>query len=119
MNTITRPIRSDRSGPGAQPPRLIAADVTGLETAIDRLEADLPDLRNFIPPRGVLAAAHLHLARTLCRRAERRVTTLRRQDQAAPHLAAYLNRLSDLLFVLARHVNRTAGTDDIVWAPRS
>src|SRR5690606_26343950 len=65
----------DCTGSGSGLPRLTADDVTRLETAIDRLEADLPELRNFILPGGTPAAAHLHLARTLCRRAERRVTT--------------------------------------------
>jgi len=79
----------------------------------------LPELRNFIVPGGTETAAHLHVARTVCRRAERRVTTLRRDGDVNPDVCAYLNRLADLLFVLARYANHTAGAADIIWAPRA
>jgi cob(I)alamin adenosyltransferase len=88
------------------------------ETEIDRLEAELPPLRNFILPGGVPAAAQVHLARTICRRAERVVVALSRQGGADVPVAllVYLNRIGDLLFVLARAINRKAGRDDIVWS---
>jgi cob(I)alamin adenosyltransferase len=96
---------------------ITARHVEGLESAIDRLEEDLEPLNQFILPGGSPAAARLHLARTVCRRAERSAVTLARQPgQDVPAvLIVYLNRLSDLLFVLARTVNRRAGVADIQW----
>jgi cob(I)alamin adenosyltransferase len=89
-----------------------------LEAEIDRLEAELPPLRNFILPGGVPAAAQVHLARTICRRAERMVVGLSHEAGADVPVAllVYLNRIGDLLFVLARTINRRAGRDDIVWS---
>jgi cob(I)alamin adenosyltransferase len=87
-----------------------------LEAAIDRLNAGLKPLTSFILPGGRPAAAWCHLARTVCRRAERDVVTLARQERVNPHVIIYLNRLSDLLFVLARVYNNQ-GHDDILWAP--
>ena len=94
-----------------------AAHATGLETAIDSLEAELEPLTQFILPGGAPAAAQLHLARTVCRRAERLVITLSHQsgEHVSPALIIYLNRLSDFLFVLARFVNRRAGVPDSPW----
>jgi cob(I)alamin adenosyltransferase len=88
-----------------------------LEQAIDRFEAQLPPLKNFILPGGTPAAAWLHLARTVCRRAERHVVTLthREQETVLPEALIYLNRLSDLLFVLARAANQAAGQADVPW----
>ena len=108
-----------REGPGRDLPRLADADVTRLETAIDDLTSGLPELRNFIAPGGTEAAARLHLARAICRRAERRVTTLRRNEEVSPDVCSYLNRLGDLLFILARYANHVAKTSDIIWAPRA
>lgn len=89
-----------------------------LERDIDTLEADLAPLTQFILPGGSTGAAQLHLARTVCRRAERRVVALQREHgQAVPEpLIVYLNRLSDFLFVLARAVNHRAGVRDIPWS---
>jgi cob(I)alamin adenosyltransferase len=88
------------------------------EAEIDRLEAELPPLRNFILPGGVPAAAQVHLARTICRRAERAVVGLSRDvaEHVPVDLLVYLNRIGDLLFVLARVINHRAGRDDIVWS---
>ena len=87
-----------------------------LERALDAFNADLPPLKDFILPGGSRAAALAHVARTVCRRAERRLVTLSRKQKAAPPLAVrYLNRLSDLLFVLARVLNRAAGAADVLW----
>jgi cob(I)alamin adenosyltransferase len=91
-----------------------------LEADIDRMEATLPVLGGFILPGGHPAAAWAHVARTVCRRAERRVTALAdREDHAdpLPTIRVYLNRLSDFLFVLARHINRRCGIADTVWKP--
>lgn len=92
--------------------RIVPAQVAGLEAEIDRLNADLAPLTSFILPGG--AAAAIHLARAITRRAERAATALAEAEPVNPQALAYLNRLSDYLFVLARHVN--AG-DDPLWTP--
>jgi len=89
-----------------------------LEREIDQLEESLPALKEFILPGGSPAGAWLHYARTVCRRAERSATKLREKDWCNPEIIAYLNRLSDLLFVLARAENQTAGESEIIWKKR-
>ncbi|HKA39670.1 MAG TPA: cob(I)yrinic acid a,c-diamide adenosyltransferase [Burkholderiales bacterium] len=91
------------------------AHVERLEGQLDRWNAGLPPLKDFILPGGSRAAALAHCARTVCRRAERRLVTLSRKQKVAPPLLAYLNRLSDLLFVIARVLNRYAGRPDALW----
>jgi cob(I)alamin adenosyltransferase len=108
-----------REGSGKDLPRLAGGDITRLEAAIDDLAARLPELRNFIVPGGTETAARLHLARAVCRRAERRVTTLRRNEDVSPDVCGYLNRLGDLLFILARYANHVADAADVIWAPRA
>ena len=93
---------------------IAAADVERLEQTIDRLEEELQPLRRFILPGGSSTGALLHLARTVCRRAERRVVGLR-PAAVEPLIVVYLNRLSDLLFVMARAVNHRAGIAEIEW----
>jgi cob(I)alamin adenosyltransferase len=108
--------------PAARSPRRIGPlHVQAVEEAIDRYEETLEPLREFILPAGARAAAGLHLARTVCRRAERRLVTLARdsQPEISPSLTAYLNRLSDLLFVLARTVNARAGYREVRWRKQS
>ena len=90
------------------------ADVERLEQAIDRLELELPPLRRFILPGGGQGGAFLHLARTVCRRAERRVVALG-PDAVERIVIVYLNRLSDLLFVMARAANHRAGIGEVEW----
>lgn len=92
-----------------------ASDVGALEDVIDNHEAKLAPLKNFILPAGTPKAAAFHLARTVCRRAERAVVTLSRDEKINPTIIHYLNRLSDLLFVFARAVNQQAGRPDISW----
>jgi cob(I)alamin adenosyltransferase len=92
-----------------------AARIEELERAIDAAEAGLPALRAFILPGGSRTGATLHVARTVCRRAERSVVTLAAQATVDPRLVVYLNRLSDLLFVLARRENQRAGRPEDVW----
>jgi len=92
--------------------------VQALEELMDRLSEDLEPLENFILPGGTPAAAWLHLARTVCRRAERRLVALAREEEVGSHTLRYLNRLSDALFVLARWQNRRRGVDDPVWDSR-
>jgi cob(I)alamin adenosyltransferase len=106
----------DRTGGGGSLPRPDESDVADLEAAIDSLELGLPELRNFILPGGTAAAAALHVARGVCRRAERRVATLNRVESVVPVVPAYLNRLADLLFVAARHANNAAGIPDAIWS---
>ena len=91
------------------------SDVAALEDVIDKHEAKLKPLKNFILPGGTPKAAAFHLARTVCRRAERSVVTLSRDEQINRGIIQYLNRLSDLLFVLARAVNQQTGQPDIAW----
>jgi cob(I)alamin adenosyltransferase len=89
--------------------------VTALERAIDAAEEALPALKTFLLPGGSEAGARLHLARTVCRRAERRLVALAAQEEVPPVFLAYLNRLSDLLFVLARSANARAGVPEVAW----
>ena len=96
-------------------PRIGEAQIGVLEHMIDGHEAKLPPLRNFILPGGTPKAAAFHLARTVCRRAERAVVSLARQETISLTIVQYLNRLSDLLFVLARTVNAQAGRSDVTW----
>ncbi|TBR09700.1 MAG: cob(I)yrinic acid a,c-diamide adenosyltransferase [Candidatus Nitrosotenuis sp.] len=97
--------------------RITGQMVENLEKNIDRFEAELSPLTNFILPGGHQVAAQLHMARTVTRRAETSVVALSKNEQINPHCQKYLNRLSDLLFVLARAVNKRSGTSDIVWKP--
>ena len=99
-------------------PRIEARHVRALEVAIDELSAELPPLENFILPGGSVGGAHLHIARTTCRRAERRVVRLAREETVSPEVARYLNRLSDLLFVAARYENRAQDVEDVLWESR-
>jgi cob(I)alamin adenosyltransferase len=95
----------------------IGADQIGrVEAAIDRYDAGLEPLKAFILPGGTRLAAGLHLARTVCRRAERRVISLAALEKIPGQLIVYLNRLSDLFFVLAREANRQAGQADVPWS---
>ncbi len=94
---------------------IAAAHASRLEGAIDRINETLSPLEDFILPGGTTAAAHVHVARAICRRAERRLVTLSKAQSLAPILVQYLNRLSDLLFVMARALNRHAGRDDVLW----
>lgn len=95
--------------------RLDDARVAELEAAIDAGEAELEPLRAFILPGGTPKSAALHVARTVCRRAERRVVGLAREVELPEVVVRYLNRLSDLLFVLARVANRRAGEHEVTW----
>ncbi len=98
-------------------PRIDEAHITRLEEAIDAFEADLPPLKHFILPGGTSVAGMLHVARTVCRRAERLTVAASAEETISPEAAIYLNRLSDLLFVLARWVNRQAGIEEAAWKP--
>jgi cob(I)alamin adenosyltransferase len=99
----------------ADVPRMTPAYIERLETEIDRHEADLPPIRTFILPDGGPLGATLHVARTVCRRAERLVTALAAEEPVNPQAPIYLNRLSDLLFVLARWTNHHDGSGETPW----
>ncbi|MCH5375793.1 MAG: cob(I)yrinic acid a,c-diamide adenosyltransferase [Planctomycetes bacterium] len=92
--------------------------IDALEAEIDRFEDELPPLRQFILPGGSRASALLHVARTVCRRAERRVVSLRKADpeHVSENVLGYLNRLGDLLFLLARAANHALNVDDVPWS---
>lgn len=94
------------------------ADIDHLEQRLDAFNADLPALREFILPGGGMAAAQCHVARTVCRRAERRLVTLAREETIRPQTVHYLNRLSDLLFVVARRLARDSGHGETLWDHR-
>lgn len=97
-------------------PAVTADMVTRMETQIDQMESVLPELRSFILPGGHGAACALHVARTICRRAERRVAELESTHPRHEQSLIYLNRLSDFLFVASRWVNHQAGQPDVLWA---
>ncbi|MGB1548455.1 MAG: cob(I)yrinic acid a,c-diamide adenosyltransferase [Alphaproteobacteria bacterium] len=96
--------------------RIVSAQVTRLEGEIDTINAKLGPLDSFVLPGGTPAAAYLHLARTVVRRAERLMTELASKESVNPEAVRYVNRLSDLLFVLARHLNED-GKKDVLWRP--
>ncbi len=96
--------------------RIVEAQVERLEREIDALNADLEPLASFVLPGGSAPAAHLHLGRTVVRRAERLITELAEQEPVNPVAVRYVNRLSDHLFVLARHLNER-GKKDVLWIP--
>jgi len=96
----------------------LASDVAQLEEHIDVLESELEPLKRFVLPGGTQGSASLHVARTVCRRAERRVLALHRVEALDPVALKLLNRLSDLLFVMARVENRRAGVSDVEWQAR-
>ena len=104
-------LRDSQRDKVATPPARIAA----LEAAIDAADAELPPLQAFVLPGGTPKAAALHLARAVCRRAERSVVRLSHVEEVPPEILVYLNRLSDLLFTLARLANQRAGSPDVTW----
>jgi cob(I)alamin adenosyltransferase len=98
---------------------LKAERISALEETLDQLNEQLEPLKEFILPGGSRAAAYCHLARTVCRRAERQLTRLSREETVTPVSLQYLNRLSDLLFVMCRSLNQLAGVPDVLWKNES
>ncbi len=94
------------------------SDVDYLEKAIDRMDEELPELKNFILPGGKASASAAHVCRTVCRRAERRTAVLYDHQETRPVVLQYLNRLSDYFFVLARYINHQAGIEETIWSSR-
>jgi cob(I)alamin adenosyltransferase len=115
---LASPAAEEGGRASAHVPELDPARIEAMERSIDAAEEELPQLRNFILPGGDAGAAALHLARTVCRRAERRVVALAREVALPGTVLPYLNRLSDLLFTLARLANRRAGVEELPWTPR-
>ncbi len=93
-------------------------EISVLENYIDEIDADLPSLKNFIIPGGTKSASLLHFARTVCRRAERRIVEIDKSENISKNIIAYINRLSDLLFVIARYENYVTSTPETEWKPR-
>ena len=100
-------------------PRIEERHVQALERLMDRLSEELTPLENFILPGGCPGAAQLHVARTVCRRAERLVVALAREERVGAFIVRYLNRLSDALFVMARYENKHRGVPDVLWNSRA
>jgi cob(I)alamin adenosyltransferase len=98
-------------------PTIQARHIDRLEALIDELNAVVGPLTNFLLPGGSIGAAQLHVARTVCRRAERQATTLAREESIGPTVLPYLNRLSDALFVMARYENHQRGVTEPLWEP--
>ncbi len=93
-------------------------DIELLEKEIDKMQVELPALKSFVLPSGCQASAQAHLARTICRRAERRIVELNEIIQLEENLMIYINRLSDYLFVLSRMLNKESSTPEILWKPQ-
>ena len=106
----------EQENPKYPPLRVTSGQVERLEREIDALNAELAPLKSFVLPGGSPTAAALHVARTVTRRAEREMTLLAQRETINPEALRYINRLSDLLFVLARHVNQK-GAGDVLWTP--
>ena len=119
INELIARIQHDLFNIGAElsiaQPYISADDVSFLEDQLDHYNADLPPLKEFILPGGGEAAAVCHVTRAVCRRAERSLVALSQERQLGPDMLAYLNRLSDLLFVLARVLTRNAGENEVYW----
>lgn len=121
VNRVLFEIGTDLATPNDNPrkikrvKRLNKERINFLEEKIDHYSALLPELRNFILPGGSSESAWLHIARTVCRRAERRVVELSQKEEINTNIVVFLNRLSDFLFVMARYVNYTKHIEDVIW----
>lgn len=111
-------LAADPTKPNIKIPELNERDITMLEDEMDAMDKQLPALKNFILPAGSTVVAHCHIARCVCRRAERLVTHLSETEQVQQGALIYLNRLSDYLFVLGRYIAHQTGVEEIVWKPR-
>ncbi len=120
QNTLLEAGTEAATPPGSayHPAGVIETDVTGVENSIDRIDSALPPLTSFILPGGSEAACRAHLARCACRRAERSIVRMLRAEPGETLILKYLNRVSDLLFVLARWANHQAGVPDRIWHSR-
>lgn len=110
-------LASDPGGSGLPPVAGLYHDVEKIESYIDRLDSETPKIRAFVLPGGCELSAHVHVARTVCRRAERRIITLSRVSEVDGEVIRYFNRLSDYLFILARYLNHLSGRAEEIWQP--
>jgi cob(I)alamin adenosyltransferase len=106
---------ADLSAPGGKVPRITVTHVKGLESDVDAIAKEIGELRHFILPAGTELATRLHLARAVCRRAERDIVVLTEKEKIGDQVIPYINRLSSLLFVLARLANKKAKVKDVEW----
>ena len=112
-------LASDPSKRATRIPPIEESDIEQLETAMDQMDAQLPELRHFVLPGGAEVVSHAHICRTVCRRAERAATRLAETDEVPEMVLKYLNRLSDYFFVLSRMLAQEAGAEEVKWIPRS
>ena len=117
--TIGSALAADPENEKLKTPDLNESDITILETAIDKMDKQLEPLRNFVLPGGHTYVSYCHIARTVCRRAERLTVSLLQTDGIQLQLIKYLNRLSDFLFTLSRKMAKDLGADEIIWLPRN
>ena len=115
---LATPTKEGETGEAGGVPRIGQSQIDEMEQFIDRFCQGVPEMRHFILPGGTEPAARLHQARTICRRAERVCVALNHQESVGEHINIYLNRLSDLLFAMARKANHLAGIRDVPWNPR-
>lgn len=117
--TVGASLATDPAKAGKKPiPDLMESDIELLETEMDKMDAQLPELRYFVLPGGHQAVSFAHLARTVCRRAERAVIRLSAAEAVDAMVVKYLNRLSDYLFVLSRKMAQELNTEEVKWIPR-
>jgi cob(I)alamin adenosyltransferase len=116
--TIGSHLASDPSLVSKRIPDLLDTDISSLETAMDEMDAQLPELRNFVLPGGHQSVSFCHIARTVCRRAERGVIELSHEEEVPAIIIKYLNRLSDYLFVLSRLMAHELQSEEVKWIPR-
>lgn len=110
-------LASKPGGNGLPPVACLEECIATIERWIDHLDSETPKIRQFVLPGGCMSAAYAHVARTVCRRAERRICELSEIEEVDPAVMRYFNRLSDYLFILARNLNFKAGVDEVVWKP--
>jgi len=99
-------------------PKIEEEDINKLESLIDEMDSELPEMKNFVLPGGHISVSHTHVCRSICRRAERWVTALNEQDTVDPLIVKYLNRLSDFLFILSRKIAQELRVEEKPWKPR-
>ena len=117
--TVGATLASDPGNDSLKVPDIHEGDIELLETAMDEMDKQLPPLTHFVLPGGHVHVSYCHLARTVCRRAERLVVALNNQSELSPLVIKYLNRLSDYFFVLGRKVAHDLGVEEVKWYPRS
>ena len=116
--TIGSTLAADPAKQNLKKPDLHEPDIEALEKSIDKMDSELAPLTNFILPGGHVFVSYCHIARTVCRRAERNIVTLHQISPVDPLTIKYLNRLSDYLFTLARKMSKDLGSEEINWLPR-